>query len=422
MTLQKKTLAVLGIAAFLLIIILTQIVSTILLENFENLEQQQVLNNLSRAQNALSAEIADLHSFNKDWAWWDDTYLFMEELNNDYIKSNIVSGTFVDQRLNVLLFVNRSGEIVAGNVFDLETEKVVEINNDLLNHLKPGRPLLEHGISKEGLSGIIMLQEDIVLISSLPILASNKEGSSRGSLIIGRYMNAQATDRLSKQIGIEISFKAQKVAAELNLPGKEFEKNTGPIIKSLNEEIIEGYAQILDIYNNPAVVLKIEEERSIYDQGVTAARFNHYAIIAVIILFTVLVMLLLRKVVLNPIGLLVKGIADIRQEGLTSTRLPNVGSDEIGDLAGSINKMLGTMEDSQKEREKLILELQKALDDVKALRGLLPICSSCKKIRDDKGSWNQMELYIAEHSEAKFSHGICPECSKKLYPEYQEDE
>jgi two-component system, cell cycle sensor histidine kinase and response regulator CckA len=74
------------------------------------------------------------------------------------------------------------------------------------------------------------------------------------------------------------------------------------------------------------------------------------------------------------------------------------------------------------EREKLIQELQKALADVKRLGGLLPICASCKKIRDDRGYWKQIETYIRDHSEAEFSHGICPECARKLYPDLYEDE
>ncbi len=66
----------------------------------------------------------------------------------------------------------------------------------------------------------------------------------------------------------------------------------------------------------------------------------------------------------------------------------------------------------------LIGELQKALAQVKQLSGFLPICASCKKIRDDKGYWTQIESYIHAHSEAQLSHGICPECQHKLYPEY----
>ncbi len=72
---------------------------------------------------------------------------------------------------------------------------------------------------------------------------------------------------------------------------------------------------------------------------------------------------------------------------------------------------------AEEERERLISELQKALNEVKTLRGLIPICANCKKIRDDKGFWTQVESYIQAHSDATFSHGLCPECFEKLYPE-----
>ncbi len=71
----------------------------------------------------------------------------------------------------------------------------------------------------------------------------------------------------------------------------------------------------------------------------------------------------------------------------------------------------------EKEREKLISELQQALSEIKTLQGFLPICANCKKIRDDEGYWQQIEEYIQERSEAQFSHSICPECAKKLYPD-----
>jgi hypothetical protein len=73
---------------------------------------------------------------------------------------------------------------------------------------------------------------------------------------------------------------------------------------------------------------------------------------------------------------------------------------------------------AQVDKDNLIIELQDALTKVKTLSGLLPICASCKKIRDDKGYWNQIESYIKHHSEAEFSHSICPECAIILYPEH----
>jgi PAS domain S-box-containing protein len=72
----------------------------------------------------------------------------------------------------------------------------------------------------------------------------------------------------------------------------------------------------------------------------------------------------------------------------------------------------------EEERERLIAELREALGKIKTLSGLLPICMHCKKIRDDKGYWNLLEIFIRDHSEAEFSHGICPDCLKQYYPEF----
>lgn len=92
---------------------------------------------------------------------------------------------------------------------------------------------------------------------------------------------------------------------------------------------------------------------------------------------------------------------------------------------GTVSGVIGVFEDIsarrliEQEKERLIGELQRALAEVKKLSGFLPICASCKKIRDDKGYWNQIEEYIRTHSDARFSHGICPDCAKKLYPDFR---
>lgn len=72
----------------------------------------------------------------------------------------------------------------------------------------------------------------------------------------------------------------------------------------------------------------------------------------------------------------------------------------------------------QRELKGRIAELEAAINQIKTLKGLIPMCASCKKIRDDSGYWEEVEEYVMKHSEAEFSHGICPECMNKLYPEY----
>ncbi|RPI05823.1 MAG: response regulator [Ignavibacteriae bacterium] len=124
-------------------------------------------------------------------------------------------------------------------------------------------------------------------------------------------------------------------------------------------------------------------------------------------------------------------VKDIEFVGLKSNNERFVGELSVSvlkDSSGRINGFVGIAKDitvrkrmeetlaaTSEEREKLIHELQYALENIKTLEGLLPICSNCKKIRDDQGFWNQVEGYISKHTDAKFSHGICPDCSMKLY-------
>lgn len=89
-------------------------------------------------------------------------------------------------------------------------------------------------------------------------------------------------------------------------------------------------------------------------------------------------------------------------------------------LAGErdkINRINVELTDILEKRTDELKALEAAMKRVKTLSGLLPICASCKKVRDDRGYWKQIESYIRDHSDATFSHGICPECARKLYPD-----
>lgn len=101
---------------------------------------------------------------------------------------------------------------------------------------------------------------------------------------------------------------------------------------------------------------------------------------------------------------------------LTVSPVQNIGTQkvEISITARDVSQQ----KRAQAEREELIRQLTAALAEVKTLTGLLPICSGCKKIRDLEGSWNQLEVYIRDRSNAEFTHGICPDCYRRLYPDF----
>ena len=99
-------------------------------------------------------------------------------------------------------------------------------------------------------------------------------------------------------------------------------------------------------------------------------------------------------------------------------------TDELDRTVGAIFVNEDVTEDirRQKEREDLIRQLEEAMAKVKTLKGMLPICASCKKVRDDAGYWKQIEDYVREHADVRFSHGICPDCAARIYPDYLDPE
>lgn len=128
----------------------------------------------------------------------------------------------------------------------------------------------------------------------------------------------------------------------------------------------------------------------------------------------------------------VKWVCENAQTKVIEVRVPRPDGDryyittvkpvfgEKGEVASviCISKEITERKRIEEEREKIIAELQKALSEIKQLSGLLPICASCKKIRNDTGYWEQVETYIASHTGVEFSHGICPTCAEVLYSEF----
>ncbi|HPN44406.1 MAG TPA: PAS domain S-box protein [bacterium] len=104
--------------------------------------------------------------------------------------------------------------------------------------------------------------------------------------------------------------------------------------------------------------------------------------------------------------------------GLMSAKIINL---QNGPHIISVTRDISELKNKEQDLISTVASLQKALEEIKTLRGIIPICSYCKKIRDDQGYWSQVESYVSKHSEAQFSHGLCPDCIKKLYPEFYKE-
>ena len=163
--------------------------------------------------------------------------------------------------------------------------------------------------------------------------------------------------------------------------------------------------------------------------AVAYADANRFSLVLSAMLLTVLSIVFTIKVLVSK-RLIFTPLAGIRDKALQiSADEARLGEEirapaaqELYDLTTAFNAMSKKLRSDRDHLEELVeqrtKDLQDALDNVKTLRGMLPICASCKKVRNDDGYWSQIEVFIRDHSDADFSHGLCPDCATKLYPRY----
>lgn len=357
MRIRKKTLLIISVTLVSLMGVLYATSSTILLDGFAKLEEQQTRKNVKRVQDALSEEIAQLNLTTTDWAEWDETYAFIENANKAYFNTYLTNLSIARLKLNLMLYVHSSGRIVFSKGFDLERKKQIPILKNFQKHLS-AKSLLLPSSMKSSLKGLILLPEGPILIASRPILTSESSGSIRGALIMGRYLDAAATKRLAERTHLSVTlhrFDDAQMPPDFQAVRSSFSAKEPILIRPLNEQTIAGYTLINDIYGKPALVMRVDTPRLIYKQGQVSIRYLVLSILVVGLVFCVATLLLLEKLVLSRVSRLSADVTSIGTSGDLSARLLSLsGTDELSSLASTINGMLEALENSlhnQRESE-----------------------------------------------------------------------
>lgn len=326
--------------------------SAILLGGFAQVEEQDTQENVRRALDALSEDLVMLGTTTGDYAAWDDTYAFIGDANEDYITANLVDSTFTTLKLNLMLFVHSSGQTVFGKAFDLQDEKEIPVSPAWQNHLSAASPLLRLPDAESSQAGIMLLPEGPLLVAARPILTSERKGPIRGALIMGRYLDTAYIERLAKLTHLSITawrFDDKQMPLDSRAASASLSEKTPILVRPLSADSIAGYTWLNDIYGKPALLLRVDTPRAIYQQGQATVRYLHGSLLVVGLVFGVVSLLLLEKSVLSRLAHLSARVRHIGARGDLSARVTMTGQDELSSLAGAINRMLETLERSQHE-------------------------------------------------------------------------
>jgi HD-GYP domain-containing protein (c-di-GMP phosphodiesterase class II)/sensor domain CHASE-containing protein len=359
-TLRKKTILIVGITLISLVLVMYLALTSILLESFDKVEETEVHDSTQRAVDTLNDQISSLNVSNRDWAGWDDTYAFIVDGNDGYIQSNLaLDSSFLNLQVSLMMYVNTSGQIVYSREVDLNqkievpvTESVRRLAGDKILTTFPG--------PESSVAGIVMLPDGPMMISSQPILPNDRNGPIRGALLWGRYLDQSQVDDLAKIT--HLSLKLRPVDDQLPA---DFQNSHGSLspdnpitIRPLDSDTIAGYTMINDIYDNPALLLRIDVPRTIYAQGQATMRYLIFSIMVVGLVFGAGTLLLLEKWVLSRTARLSGDMSDIAASGDHGARVMMDGKDELSSLAGGINNMLQALESSQEDLRRAHDELE----------------------------------------------------------------
>jgi adenylate cyclase len=360
MTLRNKTLFAIGMTLAGLIGVVHLTASTILLNGFTALEEEEAKRNVQRVLDAFANSQEELKTLNSQWGIWDETYRFIEDGNQGYIDRNLGVLSLASLGANAILFINREGELVFGQGFDLIRQQLVPIPSEVSEMISTTSNFLFN--PQESWTGIVTLDTRPLTIATGPILNSQGNLPSRGTLAIARVLDRREIERLAKLTHLDVRAyglldptlpaEFQETIARLS----EMSDNPPIWIKPLNSDWMAGYSLLPDIYGKPAVLLELNLRRDIFHQGQISLRYLIAALIIVGLVFGVCTLLLLEKMVLARLSALSRDVKTIDNRRDLALRVAISGQDELSSLAQTINAMLETLESSAKdlasEREK----------------------------------------------------------------------
>jgi PAS domain S-box-containing protein len=358
MTVRRKTLLIITITCLGLVIVLYAASRSFLLGGFVRLEQADARKNVQRVLNALDQDLGSQDRFTNDRAAADETYDAMPNPSDEFIRSLLgpdASGTLSTQRFNFVGLLDASCHIVAARSRDLARNTVAEIPKSLEVHFSPADPLFRLATANGKVSGILLLPEGPLLVVSRPVAKSSTQFPIRGFFLTARYLETGGDlAALEKTTNFTLSVRrldAKQLPADFEEARSHLSGAGATYIRPINEDLLGGYTLLNDIYGQPALILRADIPRLIYQQGRLSQLYFVGALLIAGIVFGAAVLLLLEKSVISRLRSLNNSVRSIANSGDASARVRSEGRDEIANLGEAINRMLGSLHLSQKQKQ-----------------------------------------------------------------------
>ena len=343
---------------------------TVFLGGYADLERQHLRRNLDRAADALRREIEALAATNRDYAFWDDACAYVADRNPEFIEANFTPQGQANTRVDIVLICDPAGTVIFSRAFDHAGGIEVPVPPELLEYVAARRRLTSH---EEGATctheGLAVLPGETLLLTSAPILSSTRDGPVRGSMIFARRCDEAWVRELSATTHLAVNLEPAPAA--------------GPAppdaIGLAGSTLAVGRTYIQDLAGHGAVGLRVEMPRDIYRAGLSTILRFLAAMVGMALTMSLAGLWMVERFVLQRLARFEKTVHEITTADCVAARVPEMGDDELGRLAASINSMLDVIAASRQELEAQQHQLQAQQHELVAIN------------RELEEAWNRAE-------------------------------
>jgi diguanylate cyclase (GGDEF)-like protein len=340
LSLRLRTFLVITATLLALFAVLYSASSAIMMKGFSELEKKEVQRQIARGRQVVNSLLEELGKHALDWATWDDTYEYMENGNEEYVRTNFPATTFVNLDFDFFLYFGTDGCLFSGFVHD-GNGAVISPSDEFIALIRKNRQMVNVPQDLSRVIGVIRVNDRPILAAAVPILTSEGEGPSRGTLVIGRYLTAERLQKAADSAGLSLVLVPPADIPEILSPEKT------ELIRAEGEKTISGFFLVTDALGQSVVTFKVNASRWIFGQGRTSQHYLLLNLVASGIVIIVAMLLLVNRLVLARLARINHCVAQIRNSGDLNVRLPVKGKDELETLAVTINHTLDALQNTQ---------------------------------------------------------------------------
>jgi len=359
MTIRKRVAVFLVLVLLALLEVVAITSRVLLLDSFARLEEADVRLNVERAGNVLFDELTDLTESVKDYANYDRMYAYMLTRDSRFPEDEF--GNLDTLRVNFVGIFDLTGAMVFGKAVALPDNRSAGVPQMLPNAFSPSGRLLRGPGSESAFSGVLLLPAGPMLIAVSPIRTGDRKGPLRGTLVMGRWLDQTEIDRLARKARLSLSLHLVNdpaLPADLAIVRQKLSSSQRVAVRALGPKVVAGYLLVTDVQDKPALIVQLNQPRTIYLQGKSTVFYLMLWISAAGVLFGAAMYFLLDRAVLFRLARLSHGVAAIGRLGQISARVQVDGNDELATLGKTINRTLDGLEAAEESLRRANSELE----------------------------------------------------------------